>query len=163
TGNGLRKSIHSQENFYGGNLGDFAKVVLNMQKLLDNSVLIDVHSDKGKGTKKEHNRLQRTFVLISAMQEGNTITPVQFEIMQYIDNNNRLYLAVALSKTEKTGVMGNTAHKNVRTYLLPVSNISITDLFKKINPKDRNLKSHIRTIIIFQLKLFQKRKEVLTL
>ena len=134
TGRGTSKSLHSQENYYGGNLGDFAKVVLNMQKLLDNSVLLEIHTDKGKGTPRENSRLVQTYVLLSAFRDGNAIKPVQFEVKQYIDNNNRLYLAVALTKIE-TGVKGNTAPQNEeRTYLLPVSNISIAQLIQKNQP-----------------------------
>lgn len=136
TGSGARKSIHSQENHYGGNLGDFAKVVLNMQKLLDNSMLLEIHTDKGKGTPRENPQLIQTYVLLSAFREGNLIKPVQFEVKQYVDNNNRLYLAVALTKIE-TGVKGNTIPQNeASTSLLPVSEISIADLFKNVNIKD---------------------------
>ena len=67
---GYNKSIHSQEHFYGGNLGDFAKVALNMQKLLDKSVLLDIHSDKAKGTARENSQLARTYVLFSAFRDG---------------------------------------------------------------------------------------------
>lgn len=143
TGKGFRKSLHSQENKYGGSKADFAKIALNMQKLLDNAVLIDVHTDKGKGTNKEKRELSQVYVLMSAMREGNKIVPVQFEIQQYANNENRLYLAVALTKIE-TGVKGNTALENqVATSLLPISDISIRDLFSKINTKDRYFLKYI--------------------
>ena len=75
----------------------------------------------------------QTYVLLSAFREEKSITPVQFEIKEYIDNNNRLYLAVALTKIE-TSVMGNTMldENQTSTYLLPVSNISIPQLIQKI-------------------------------
>ena len=141
---GYNKSIHSQEHFYGGNLGDFAKVALNMQKLLDKSVLLDIHSDKAKGTARENSQLARTYVLFSAFRDGEYIKPVQFEVKQYVDNNNRLYVAVALTKIE-TGVKENTILDNNRasTTLPPVSDISISEIFKNVNPKDKKFLKYI--------------------
>ena len=139
---GLRKSTHSQLA-YGGNYSDFAKVVVNLQKLLDSSLLIETHTDKGKGTPRENNRLKQVYVLLSALKDGENIIPVQFEIKQYIDDNNRLYLAVALTKIE-IGVMGNTAFENqTRTNLIPISSISIPELFSKINPKDKKFLKYV--------------------
>ena len=143
TGKSLRKSMNSQVSDYGGSLGDFTKVVMNMQSLLDASVLLEIHTDKDAKIKKENARLKQVFVLMSAFRENDKITPVQFEIKQYMDNNNRLYLAVALTKIE-TGVMGDTAlQREERTRLLPVSNISIPDLIKKINPRDENFFKYV--------------------
>ncbi|MBQ9773191.1 MAG: hypothetical protein IJW30_00835, partial [Clostridia bacterium] len=122
TGESLRKSMNSQVSDYGGNLGDLAKVVMNMQPLLDSAVLLEIHKDKAKGTPRENPQLLQTYVLLSAYQEGNQITPVQFEIKQYVDDQNRLYLAVALTKIE-AGVLSDTAlQSGERTRLIPASN-----------------------------------------
>lgn len=144
TAAGLRKSMNSQVNDYGGSLGDLAKVVMNMQALLDSSILIEIHSDKGKGTPRENPQLVQTFVLMSAFREGTTITPVQFEVKQFVDNDNRLYLAVALTKIE-TGVMDDTItdRNRISTRLLPVSDISIPQFIQKINPRDEKFFKYI--------------------
>jgi len=143
TGKGFRKSLHSQETAYGGSKADFAKVLLNLENLLDASVLIETHTDKGKGTDKEKRGLEKVYVLFGALSEDGTITPVQFEVEQYKSNENRLYLAVALTKIE-TGVKGNTASKERKaTSLLPVSDISIAEIFTKINPTDKNFLKYI--------------------
>lgn len=64
-------------------------------------------------------------------------------VKQYVDNQNRLYLAVALTKME-TGVVGNTASENrTRTTLVPVSAISIPELFSKINSQDYKILKYI--------------------
>ena len=140
--NGLRKSLHSQLS-YGGNYADFTKAILNIEKLLNNAVLVEMHSDKAKGTKKENQRLKQVFVLMSALQDGNSIIPVQFEVKEYIDNNNRLYLAVAMTKIEPD-VVGDTVQENqARTILLSGSTISIYDLFSKINPADKNFLKYV--------------------
>ena len=144
TAAGLRKSMNSQVNDYGGNLKDLAKVVMNMQAILDSSVLVEIHSDKGKGTPRENPQLIKTFVLMSALREGAQITPVQFEVKQFVDNENRLYLAVALTKIE-TGVMGDTIpdRNRISTRLLPVSDISIPQFIEKINPRDEKFFKYV--------------------
>ncbi len=158
TGGGLRKSMNSQVSDYGGTLADLAKVVMNMQGLLDQSVLLEVHSDKAKGTALENPQLVQTFVLLSAFQDNGTITPVQFEIKQYVDNNNRLYLAVALTKI-KTGVMDDSIPENqASTHLLPVSTISIPDLIQKINPRDENFFKYAPDAFLSDKQLEAKRR-----
>ena len=137
SGEGLRKSMNSQVNEYGGNLSDLAKVVMNLQPLLDNAVLIEVHPDKAKETPKENAQLLQTYVLLSAYAEGNTVTPVQFEVKQYVDDQNRLYLAVALTKIE-TGVFSDTAPRSEeRTRLIPVSDHGIAQDGTNVNPKEK--------------------------
>lgn len=144
---GLRKSLHSQME-YGGNYSDLAKVITNLQGLIDSSVLIETHLDKGVGTSKESMGLKQVYVLLSVLQEGNMLVPVQFEIKQYVNDQNRLYLAVALTKIE-TGVVGNTASKNgMSTTLLPISKISIPELFSKINPRDKNFCKYIPDVFL---------------
>lgn len=146
TGGGLRKSLNAQVEHYGGSLADLTKVVMNMQVLLDNSVLLEIHKDKAKGTPKENTRLMQVYVLLSAYKENGFITPVQFEIKQFIDNQNRLYLAVALTKIEAS-VLDDTAlldkNEEERTRLIPASTYSIPQLIKEINPVDENFFKYI--------------------
>ena len=143
TGKGLGKSLHSQMSDYGGNFADFTKVILNLQELLNSSVLIEMHTDKGKGTNKEKRGLEKVYVLFSALKDQEKIIPVQFEVEQYLSEENRLYLSVALTKIE-IGVMGNTASDEQKaTSLLPISNISIADIFSKINPIDRKFLKYV--------------------
>lgn len=161
TGGGLRKSLNSQIMDYGGSFADLAKVVLNLQVLLDNSVLLEIHSDKGKGTSRENPQLIQTYVLLGAFREDNVIKPVQFEVKQYVDDSNRLYLAVALTKIE-TGVMGNTIldENQASTYLLPVSAISIPDLVAQINPRDAKLLKYIPNQFLSERQIDAKNIEI---
>jgi len=84
---GLRKSLHSQLH-YGGNYLDFTKVLNNLQKLLDNAVLIETHTDKAVGTEYENRQLKQVYVMVSALKDGDSIIPVQFEVKQHIDDDN---------------------------------------------------------------------------
>ena len=45
TNKGLQKSLHSQM-YYGGDYSDFVKAILSADGLLNNSVLIETHTDK---------------------------------------------------------------------------------------------------------------------
>ena len=144
TGESLKKSMHSQVSDYGGSLVDLSKVVMNIQKLLDSSVLIEMHSDKAKGTQRENLQLVKTYVLLSAYKENGAITPVQFEIKQYVDNDNRLYLAVALTKREEDVISDTILDKGqVSTRLVSPSTYSIAEFIEKINPKDENFFKYI--------------------
>ena len=143
TGGGLRKSLSSQVEYYGGSLADLTKVVMNMQVLLDNSVLIEIHKDKAIGTPKENARLVQVYVLLSAYKENGNIIPVQFEVKQYVDNKNRLYLAVALTKIEASVLDDTVLPNEERTRLIPTSVYSIPRLIEKINPKDENFFKYI--------------------
>ena len=108
------------------------------------SVLIEIHSDKGKGTQRENLQLLKTYVLLSAYKENGAITPVQFEIKQYIDNDNRLYLAVAMTKREEDVVNATIQDKSqVSPRLLSPSTYSIAEFIEKINPKDENFFKYI--------------------
>ena len=68
------------------------------------------------------------------------------KIFPIVDNENRLYLAVALTKIEP-GVMGDTISDKNRTStrLLPVSVISIPQFIKKSTPETKNFTSIYRT------------------
>ena len=159
TGESLRKSMNSQVSDYGGSLGDLAKVAMNLQPLLDSAVLIESHPDKAKGTPKENAQLVQTYVLLSAYTEGNTVTPVQFEVKQYVDDQNRLYLAVALTKIKKTGVIDDTILENqASTRLLPVSDISIARLIENINPADENFFKYIPSELLNGAQLGAKKR-----
>ena len=140
---GLRKSLHSQIS-YGGTFSDFGKAIVNLPKLLDNAVLIETHTDKAVGTVRENPQLKQVYVMVSVLRDGENFIPVQFEVKQYVDDANRLYLAVALTKIE-TGVMGNSIQdeNQVSTSLLPISNISLPDLFKNINPIDADFLKYV--------------------
>ena len=143
THKGFNKSLHSQLEYGGDNI-DFARVVANIEQLLNNAVLVETHTDKGKGTDKEKNTVEQYYVLLSALKNEGSIIPIQFEIEQYYDNDNRLYLAVAMTKINEADVVEiATTVKGVEQPLLSTSNISIVDIFKKINPKDKNFLKYI--------------------
>ncbi len=70
--------------------------------------------------------------------------PVQFKIKQLRDDNNRVYMVVAMTKIE-TGVMGRaeTTEKKSPQILLPVSRYRLADVFREINLKDANFLKYV--------------------
>lgn len=117
----------------------------NMKELLNNSVLIETHTDKGIGTDRENARLKQVYVLMSLLDKKDHVVPVQFEIKEYINNDNRLYLAVALSKIE-TSVLAHTASDSSLTDRTDTDlyyNYSIADIFKNIITKDYKFLKYI--------------------
>ena len=137
TGRGANKSLHSQMK-YGGDYGDFTNVVNNIKVLLNNAVLIETHRDKALGTYRENPRLKQVYVMMSLLQDGNYVIPVQFEVKEYKNSDNRLYLTVALSKIE-TSVLAHTASEDSLTDKAGANlyyTYSIADVFKNINTVD---------------------------
>ena len=141
--NGLAESLHNQ-NYYGGDYVDFAKVIANLEKVLDNATLIEEHSDKYSGKIKEDTELLRVYVMMSLLQDGNTVIPVQLEIKRRIDGKSVLYVAVAAKKIEVdvAGKNGSQAVGNGET-LLSTSKYSISEIFKKINTSDERFLKYV--------------------
>lgn len=140
---GLAESLHNQ-NYYGGDYVDFAKVIANLEKVLDNATLIEEHSDKYSGKIKEDTELLRVYVMMSLLQDGNTVIPVQLEIKRRIDGKSVLYVAVAAKKIEVdvAGKNGSQAVGNGET-LLSTSKYSISEIFKKINTSDERFLKYV--------------------
>lgn len=133
---GLNKSLFSQMS-YGGSYADLAKVFSVMDDVVSNAELIEVHDDYKKGTRDENQNLLNTYVLLGTVLDGNSIIPVQMEVMQLSTIPNRLYVNVALSKIKEAEVMvNNPQNKSVRTSLFSASIYSIRDLLKNINSQD---------------------------
>ena len=134
-GNGLDESLSKQLR-YGGNYVDFAKTIINLDKVINSAVLIEKHGDKYKGTARENRNLEAVFVLVSAFKDGDYVIPVQLEIKKSSDVGGRLYLTVAMTKIEAS-VLEGTIDENQAFPLIPASTTyNLADIFREINPKD---------------------------
>ncbi|MBE7020896.1 MAG: hypothetical protein E7411_05660 [Ruminococcaceae bacterium] len=81
---------------------------------------------------------------------------MQFEVEQYINEENHLYLSVALTKIE-TGVKGNTAPDEQKaTSLLPISINSISEIFSKNNPNDRKFLKYVPNQFLNEVQISEK-------
>ena len=129
----MSESLNKQnKNYYY-----FAQMLLNLEELVTNAVPIESHSDKYKSTRRQDNSLKQTYVLMSALKESkNSYVPIQFEIKEFIDKQNSLYIAIALNKIE-VDVSGQTSDKGIgENNPRSTSKISIADIIRNINPVD---------------------------
>lgn len=132
----LRKSIHHQLD-YGGTYQDYVKAMSCFDQLIENAIPIEVHKDKKEGTSKENKDLERVYVLASAYTDGDSIVPVEFEVKEFKERDNSLYMTVVLTKIDPevvdTGVPGKPG--NV-PHLVSRSTVSLQCMFENVNPKD---------------------------
>lgn len=141
-GNGLQESLSKQLR-YGGNYADFAKTIINLDKVINSAVLIEKHGDKYKGTSRENRNLEAVFVMVSAFRDGDYVIPIQLEIKKASDVGGRLYLTVAMTKIEAS-VLGGTIDNNQAFPLIPASiTYNLADIFREINPKDRHFLKYL--------------------
>lgn len=106
---GVKESLSKQLR-YGDNYSYLAKALINIDKLLENALLIENHSDKYKDSSRENEILEMVHVLLSAFKDGDQVIPVQFEVKKLSDTSNRLYITVTITKIE-AGVLGSTPVK----------------------------------------------------
>lgn len=155
TKSGLNESANKQAE-RGGDYVSFAKMLVNLDALVANAIPVETHSDKYVGTRREDQQLERVYVLLSAFRDGDDIVPVQFEVKEFRDKDNKLYVAVSLKKTEaadlhavpsadeasattassfeETGRGADTSPDAKST--AASSDISVAELIKKINPSN---------------------------
>ena len=168
TKGGFDESIHKQKD-RGGRYDDFAKMFSVFDELVQNAVPIEFHGDKYTGTQRADSRLKQVAVLVSAFQDGNRIVPVQFEIKEFNNQPNKLYVSVTLrdikteprvvgggsnlsdltappirSSVEEAGVEGDTSSvSSSRKSPIPIPNYSITQLLQGVNPEDTDFLKYV--------------------
>ena len=90
------------------------------------------------------------YVLVSAFQDGDYITPVKLEIKEFFDKPNSLHVAIALENIQidklvnkKSGITteGNTV--SGVTQSAPPLNVKLSDLFANVNPKDDSFLKYV--------------------
>lgn len=162
TKSGLNESANKQAD-RGGDYISFAKMLVNLDALVANAVPVETHTDKYVGTRREDQQLERVYVLLSAFRDGDSVVPVQFEIKEFRDKENKLYVAVSLKKTEaadlhavpsvdeasattassfeEAGRGADTSPDAKST--TASSDISIPELIQKINPEDGDFLKYI--------------------
>lgn len=159
---GLMVSANHQMDYGGGHV-EFAKALINLDEILEDAVLLEIHGDKYKGTIRENRNLERVYVLFGAFQDGNDVIPIQMEIKKSDADGNRLYLLVSMTKI-KAGVKGEAVENNqalrllpadetgvIETRsadaehgsLLPASTYRLADIFKEINVADKNFLKYV--------------------
>lgn len=137
--NNFRESYGKQKKGFD----TFGKMFSVFDDVVANAVGVEVHNRNKEGYKTDPT-LNAVYVLISAFRDGKFVVPVKLEIKEFKDKTNGLYVAIALEKVKATEVskQGNTEN-GVTQNSRSVANISIAQLFKKINPNDTQFIKYI--------------------
>ena len=140
---GLTESLSKQLR-YGGSYADFAKAIINLDKVLENAILIEVHGEKFTDTFKADTNLDRVYVLFSAFKDGESIIPIQLEIKKLSHEGGRLYMTVAMTKI-KADVLGRSLgyKNNLVPSLISASEYSLADIFRNVNQLDGHFLKYI--------------------
>ena len=139
---GLRESLHRQQ-FYGGTYADFAKALMNLDKILQGAELIEQHEDKYKGTVRENERLEHVSVLFGVFKDEEYLIPTLAEIKHLKGNTNRLYMTVAMTKIKEADVLESVGEKDPVQILLSASKYKLADIIAKVNTADARFLKYI--------------------
>ena len=136
SGNNFRESYNKQKHNYI----EFAKMFSVFDSIIESAVGVEIHN---RADYKPDPTLDNVFVLMSAYQDGEFIVPVKLEVKKFKDKKNSLYVAISLEKIKMTEVwkQGNT--ETGVTQSSRSVNISIAQIFGKINPSDKNFLKYI--------------------
>ncbi len=112
-------------------------------EVVSNAIGVEIHNRNEAGYKSDPT-LNAVYVLVSAFRDGEHIVPVKLEIKEFKDKANGLYVAIALEKVKATEVskQGDTEN-GVTQNSRSIANISIAQLFRKINPNDEQFTKYI--------------------
>ncbi len=123
---------------YGGSYQDLAKALTCLPTIVENAELIETHTEKKRGTKKENPDLKQVYVLLGAMKDGESIIPIQMEVKEFKNANGGLYMTVAMTKIKESDVVKKlqAGESAAATSLLSDSNISIQDIFRSVKAGD---------------------------
>ncbi len=131
---GFAKSVHEQAA-RGNEYGSFGEMLACFDKIVENAIPLEIHTDKYTGTKREDTDLRRVYVLVSAF-EDNGVIPVQLEVKEFIEKDSSLYVAVTLHKVEDAVLATENVSIETPARAVRISTISLRDLFANINPAD---------------------------
>lgn len=111
--------------------------------IVSNAIGVEVHNRNKVGYKPDPT-LNAVYGLIGAFNDGKYIVPVKLEIKEFNDKENVLYVAVALEKVKATEVSGQgNTNNGVTQNSRSVADISLAQLFRKINPNDKEFAKYI--------------------
>lgn len=147
SGENMRESISKQKRYYYS----FLKMLSCFGDVIDSAIGIETHNRNEAGYKVDPT-LKNVYVMVSAFQDGENITPVKLEIKEFSDKPNTLYVAIALDSIQKgklsnknSGIVteGNTV--SGVTQSAPPLTISLADLFANVNPQDSSFLKYVPT------------------
>ncbi len=134
----LKESIKKQKEEYY----TFVKMLSCFDEVISNAIGIEVHNRNDDGYKPDIT-LKNVYVLVSAFVDGNKIVPVKLEVKEFFDKKNTLYVTITSKSIKKDEVVTQgSSHSEVPQHARS-SIISLSELFKKVNPKDESFYKYI--------------------
>ena len=119
---------------------NFAQMFSVFDKIIENAIGIEVHR---RGNYKPDPTLEAVYVLMSAYIDADYVVPIKLEVKKFKDKANTLYVAIALEKIKMTEVSGQGDTETGVTQNSRSVDISIANIFKKINPSEENFVKYI--------------------
>ena len=152
SGRSLDKSINAESNG-NRNFANLMLAIANLDEIIKNSAVVEIHSDYKKGTIKENQHLVDVSVLLGAYSSDiggvKKTVPVLSEVKRFDDGTSRLYLIVSSSgfdasaQNKKEAGVAVASPKSVNngtwsTSLIPAT-YSISRIIENVNARDENI------------------------
>lgn len=143
SGSSLEESRNIQAS-RGGSYYDLANAIANLDRIAMNSIPIEVHKDHYKETLREDPSLEKVYVLVGGYYDSEYLHPVQLEIKEFIDKDNKLYIVVTLSKI-KASVSGQTPTSQDVDEIPSLASIEISlpQVIGNVNVSDKDFLRYI--------------------
>jgi len=130
-------SFKESSNHQNHNYDDFAKLLTVLPDVVKNAQCVEVSGDKYRYTYREDLTLINGYTLMGAFSDDGRIVPVKLTVKEYYDRNNKLHLAVTVENKIETEINTEArANKEPSLSATSVSNVSITDILKTVNPEE---------------------------
>lgn len=156
---GLSESLHKQKE-YGGSYENLLYALDNLNTLLENSLLINKHSDKYKGTDLGNEDINSISVLMSLMGNEDTLIPVKLDIKEYKGQPGKLYVTVTTGEIKKADVMETVDRDNSNISSLIPATYILKSIVQNVNEEDRHLLKYFPDQMLTQEQIAWKNKAI---
>ena len=161
--NGLKKSLSNQLD-YGGSYGDFARALINLDKIVQNAVLVDAYTkDRYANTSRANARFEGGYVLLGAFQDSENIIPVKLTIKKEAGETGNLYVVVAMTKIKRTSVLGSegTTPDGAEQPLPDTgSTYSLQQIISNVNTEDADFLKYLPDGLLSEEQINAKQKAI---
>lgn len=154
------KSLKESAQLQSDSSGDYiqlAKVFSCYENAVENAIPIEAHADRYIGTIREDTAHENTYVLLSAIEDENAVSPVELMVIERKgDAENRLHFTIVMDKIEKTALEKADSSPNGRSDASMLSQYSVPKLISKINPNDENFLKYVPDELLSKKQLASK-------
>ncbi len=158
SGKNVDESAQSQ-TLSSGEYEQLGKTLTSLDETVKNAVPIKEYSDLYKGTFKEGDDHEGTYVLLGAIEDNGSVSPVEMIVIRRADKRkNKLYVTVVMEKIKKMTVnAADLPTHNGRGRATMSSTYNVADLIKKVNPSDSDFLKYLPDELLTKEQLEGKR------